>query len=85
MCDSGWLEYKRQVGLTGATVAPKLYIACGISGASQHLAGMRGSGFIVAINTDPAAAILNTADVYVVEDLTTFIPAFIEEFNKSKD
>jgi electron transfer flavoprotein alpha subunit len=85
VCDSGWMEYKRQVGLTGATVAPKLYIACGISGASQHLAGMRGSGFIVAINTDPAAAILNTADVYVVEDLATFIPAFIEEFNKSKD
>ncbi|MBU2548556.1 MAG: electron transfer flavoprotein subunit alpha/FixB family protein [Proteobacteria bacterium] len=78
LCDQNWLEYKRQVGLTGATVAPKLYIACGISGAIQHTVGMQGSGFIVAISTDPNAAIFNIADVCVVEDLTTFIPALIE-------
>jgi electron transfer flavoprotein alpha subunit len=84
VCDMGWLEYKHQVGLTGATVTPRLYVACGISGTSQHVAGMRGAGFIVAINTDPDAAILNVADVCVVEDLRTFIPAFIAEYKKRK-
>lgn len=78
VCDSGWLDYKQQVGLTGAAVSPKLYIACGISGAAQHLAGMRGAAFIVAINTDPDAAVFNVADVAVVEDLTVFIPAFLK-------
>jgi electron transfer flavoprotein alpha subunit len=82
MCDMGWMEYKRQVGLTGATVMPKLYLACGISGSSQHIAGMRASGFIAAINTDPNAAIFNVADVCVVEDLTRFIPVLIEEYEK---
>lgn len=82
VCDMGWLEYKRQVGLTGTTVTPKLYLACGISGAPQHIAGMGGAGFIVAINTDPDAAIFNVADVCIVEDLTTFIPACIEEWEK---
>ena len=56
VCDMGWLEYKRQVGLTGATVSPKLYLACGISGAMPHQVGMQGAGFIVAISTDPASA-----------------------------
>jgi electron transfer flavoprotein alpha subunit len=84
VCDLGWLEYKCQVGVTGATVSPELYIACGISGAVQHVSGMRGSGFIVAINTDPAAAIFHMADVCIVEDLKTFIPAFIEEYEKAK-
>ncbi len=83
VCDLGWLEYKCQVGVTGATVSPELYIACGISGAVQHISGMRGAGFIVAINTDPAAAIFHVADVCVVEDLKTFIPAFIEEYEKT--
>lgn len=82
--DRGWLEYRQQIGLTGARVAPELYIACGISGASQHLAGMRGSGFVVAINKDPKAAIFNESDVCIVEDLNKFIPAFIEEYEKSK-
>jgi len=82
--DRGWLEYRQQIGLTGALVTPALYIACGISGASQHLAGMRGSGFVVAINKDPKAAIFNESDVCVVEDLNKFIPAFIEEYEKSK-
>lgn len=85
VCDLGWLEYKCQVGVTGATVSPELYIACGISGAVQHVSGMRGSGFIIAINTDPAAAIFHTADVCVVEDLKTFIPAFIEEYKQEKE
>lgn len=80
LCDNEWLEYKRQVGLTGATVSPKLYLACGISGAIQHTVGMQGSGFIVAISTDPNAAIFNIADVCIVEDLKSFIPTFISEY-----
>ncbi len=84
ICDLGWLEYGRQVGITGATVTPKVYIACGISGATQHLTGMRGSGFIVAINTDPNTALFNDADLCIVEDLTTFIPAVIGEYKKEK-
>lgn len=84
VCDMGWLEYKCQVGVTGATVTPELYIACGISGAVQHVSGMRSSGFIVAINTDPAAAIFQVADICVVENLTTFIPILIEMYEKFK-
>lgn len=84
VCDSGWLEYKKQVGLTGATVSPGLYVACGISGAMAHRVGMQGSGFIVAISTDPNAAIFNIADVCICEDLTTFIPMFIEECKRKK-
>lgn len=82
VCDLGWLEYGQQVGVTGATVTPDLYMACGVSGAMQHISGMRGSGFVVAINTDPNAAIFNFADVCVTEDLTTFIPALIEAYEK---
>ena len=78
VCDRGWLSYGQQVGITGATVSPALYIACGISGASQHLSGMSASEFIVAINKDPHAAIMNAADVCIAEDLNTFIPALIE-------
>lgn len=83
VCDLGWLEYSCQVGVTGATVSPKLYIACGISGAVQHVIGMRNSEFIVAINKDPSAAIFQVADICIVEDLTTFIPAFIEAYHNS--
>lgn len=78
VCDLGWLPYRQQVGLTGATVAPRLYIACGISGARQHTVGMQGSGFIVAISHDPQAAIFNLADVCVVEDLAAFLRAFLD-------
>ncbi len=84
VCDMEWLEYKRQVGITGTAVAPDLYIACGVSGAFQHVAGMRDSGFIVAINTDPNAAIFNVSDICIVEDLTTFIPAFIKARENEK-
>ena len=83
VCDAGWLPYHRQVGVTGATVAPELYLACGISGAFQHLAGMSGSRFVVAINSDPHAAIFNAADVGVVEDLNTFLPLLIEAIEKN--
>ncbi|MBI4775454.1 MAG: electron transfer flavoprotein subunit alpha/FixB family protein [Deltaproteobacteria bacterium] len=80
--DAGWMEHKQQVGLTGATVKPKLYIACGISGASQHIVGMRESEFVVAINKDPYAAIFKFADVCIVEDLTSFIPVLIDRYEK---
>ena len=85
VCDSGWLEYQCQVGLTGATVTPALYVACGISGAPQHLAGMAGSDFIVAINTDPNAAIFNVSDVCIVEDATRFLPLLIKAIQKIED
>ena len=83
VCDAGWLPYHRQVGVTGATVAPELYLACGISGAFQHLAGMSGSRFVVAINSDPHAAIFNAADVGIVEDLNTFLPLLIDAIEKN--
>jgi len=76
--DLGWMPYDRQVGVTGATVSPALYLACGISGAAQHISGMKGSGFIVAINSDPTAAIFNQSDICIVEDLDVFIPALID-------
>lgn len=82
VCDLRWLEYKQQVGVTGATVTPRLYFACGISGAFQHVAGMQSSDFIVALNTDPNAPIFNVADICITEDLVTFIPAFIETCKK---
>ena len=84
VCDAGWMEYNRQVGVTGATVAPGLYLACGISGAFQHVAGMSGSRFVVAINRDPHAAIFNAADVGVVEDLNNFLPLLIEALEKRR-
>lgn len=84
VCDLGWLAYKHQIGMTGKTVAPKLYIACGISGSAQHTYGMRQSQCIVAINTDPQAPLFRIADYGVVEDLTTFIPVVLEAYGKQK-
>ncbi len=84
VCDAGWLPYARQVGVTGKTVAPRLYIACGISGTAQHVSGMKGSQTIVAINTDPGAPIFNIAHVGVVEDITKFIPLLMKVSLKNR-
>ena len=77
--DAGWVEHSHQVGTTGQTVSPKLYMACGVSGAIQHLAGMKKSDFIVAINKDKEAPIGEVADVLVVADVMQFAPALTEK------
>jgi electron transfer flavoprotein alpha subunit len=84
ICDSGWLPMDRQIGSSGQTVAPKLYLALGISGAIQHIVGMKGSRTIIAVNKDSEAPIFEIADFAVVGNLFDIVPPLIEEVKKAK-
>ncbi|MGM0418427.1 MAG: electron transfer flavoprotein subunit alpha/FixB family protein [Thermodesulfobacteriota bacterium] len=83
LVDMGMLEYKRQVGITGKTVYPKIYAAFGISGSSQHIYGMRDSEFVISVNSDPKASIFNHSDVCIVEDVHNFLEHLGEELENS--
>ncbi len=83
--DAGWIAYAHQVGQSGKTVRPKVYVAAGISGALQHKVGMQNSDFIIAINNDPNAPIFEVADVGIVGDLYEVIPAMIKEIKARQE
>jgi len=82
--DAKWMEKSRQVGSSGKTVKPKVYLACGISGAFQHLAGIKGNPFIIAINKNPKAPIFQVANIGVVDDILEFLPVLIEKARESR-
>lgn len=84
VCDLGWLGYTRQIGSTGNTVSPRVYIACGISGAVQHISGIKNTHVIIAINIDRYAPIFRHASYCIVEDVSIFIPVVIEEYRKCR-
>ena len=81
--DAGWCDHDRQIGQTGVTVRPKVYIACGISGAIQHIAGMKESGIIISINSDPQAPISQIADYNIVGNIEDVLPKFIKYYRKN--
>ena len=81
--DAGFVEHERQIGQTGVTVRPKLYIACGISGQIQHIAGMNESSIIISINSDPEAPINTIADYVITGDLEEVIPRLIKYYKKN--
>jgi len=82
VCDQRWLPFSQQVGITGKTVSPKLYIACGISGSQQHIAGMKNSQCIVAINIDPNASIFSIADYIIIEDIINFLTVLLRKYGE---
>jgi electron transfer flavoprotein alpha subunit len=83
ICDNGWLPLERQIGSSGQTVSPKLYLALGISGAIQHVVGMKGSRTVVAVNKDESAPIFEIADYGIVADLFDVVPALVEALKES--
>ena len=85
VCDYGWLPYSKQIGITGKSISPKVYIACAISGSSQHVAGIKGAKTIIAINKDPYAPIFNVSHYGIVADIFEFIPQFIDFVKENRD
>lgn len=81
--DAGWVDHDRQIGQTGVTVRPKLYIACGISGQIQHLAGMQESGIVISVNSDPDAPINAVADYVITGTVEDVLPKLIKYFKKN--